>query len=212
VRFVTMFREAELFTRKKSSPFRSLSELLMPIAELRGAVPSEPLVPDALPPACMSGERVAMSIETHEVIDTMIGATEPPAPLYSESEPPLTPEDEALHEIERFRAFALDAIERSLGRLVASLAEEVLGRELKLSPVDLQEITNRALRRYDREGPVRVRVSTVDLGAVRTELPVVADADLREGDLIVEVRDGTLDARMHVRLDCVLRRFANALA
>jgi hypothetical protein len=199
-----MFREADLFARKKSSPFRSFSQLLMPISQLRDAVPPEPLVPDVLPPSCMSEERVVMSIEAHEVIDTMIGATEP--------EPPLTPEDEALHEIERFRAFALDAVERSLGRLVASLAEEVLGRELKLSPVDLQEITNRALRRYDREGPVRVRVSTVDLGAVRTELPVVADADLREGDLIVEVRDGTLDARMSVRLDCVLRRFMNALA
>jgi hypothetical protein len=199
-----MFREAELFTRKKSSPFRSLSQLLMPIPQLREAVPPEPRVSDTHPPPCMSEERVLMSIETHEVVDTMIGATG--------TEPLLTPEDEALHEIERFRAFALDAVERSLGRLVASLAEEVLGRELKLAPVDLQEITNRALRRYDREGPVRVRVSTVDLAAIKTELPVVADADLREGDLIVEVRDGTLDARMSVRLDCVLRRFTNALA
>ena len=146
--------------------------------------------------------------QSSDVVGTITGQLEP---LPEFSAPPVASVDEVmLHDIETFRTYAIETIERSVDRLMISIAEEVLGRELVLSPADVDEITRRALRRYDREGPVRVRVSAADLGTVQTELPIVVDQELGSGDLIIEVRDGMLDARLDVRLDCVLRRFVNS--
>ena len=185
---------------KRSSSFRSLAELLLPIAVVRDAVHAESLsiVPRELQVSCREIAEMPMesvTAESREIVGTITGQLEP------------SPEA-VLHDIETFRAYAIETIERSLERLLMSMAEEVLGRELILAPADVSEIVRRALRRYDREGPIRVRVSAADLGNVQTDLPVVVDNDLKAGDLLVEVRDGMLDARMDVRLDCVVRRFA----
>jgi flagellar biosynthesis/type III secretory pathway protein FliH len=216
-----VFVEMKPKARKNPSRFLSLSDSLMPIPELRDSVLTESQTGIVFPPSTMSRERVVMSMnavteEAHEVMGTLVGqlqeATEQTPKHITSQLHQAHPEDAALEEIERFRAFALDTVERSMGGLLAAFAQEVLGRELALAPVDLNEIAQRALRRYEREGPVRIRVAPADVGNVKTELPIVVDADLREGDLIVEVRDGMLDARMNVRYDCMMRRFINSIA
>ena len=123
-----------------------------------------------------------------------------------------TPEERTLHEIERFRVHALEVLEHSLDHLLVSVAQEVLGRELELAPALIDEITSRALRRYEREGPVRLRVASTDVGQVESDLPVVVDSALTPGDLVIEVRDGELDARLPVRLSCIVRRLQSDAA
>lgn len=200
--------------RKRSPSFCSLAELLLPIAVVRGVVEGEAfaIVPQAFKEPCREKDEMPMEsvvAEAREVVGTITGQLNPlhPSPVHDSSV-----EDAALHDIETFRAYAIETIERSMERLLTSLAEEVLGRELLLAPADVNEIARRALRRYDREGPIRLRVSAVDLGHVRSELPVIVDNELNKGDIIVEVRDGMLDARMDVRLDCVVRRFLGTAA
>lgn len=118
----------------------------------------------------------------------------------------ITPQERLLSEIECFRVLALEKLESSLEAVIERVAHEVLSRELSLAPSDLQVLIQRALRRYEREGPIRLRVAPQDVSRVETLLPVVADSSLENGDLVVEVCDGEVESRMHVRLSCAVGR------
>ncbi len=182
-----------------SSKFRSFTEMFAPIRIGRDAQDtSSPLT--SYDDATSCRERADMSLESvtttpQTKVGTVTGDTQ------------AVSEEAFLRELEHFRAYALETLECSVDRLLTSLAEEVLGRELLLAPADVAEITQRAMRRYEREGPLRLRVSAADLNTITCSLPMVVDGELQPGDFILEVRDGVLDARLPVRLGCVLRRF-----
>ena len=62
-----------------------------------------------------------------------------------------------------------------------------------------------ALLRPPRDEPVSVRVAPADVAATECGLPVVGDASLGPGDVVLAVRDGVLDARFHLRVQRALR-------
>ncbi|HET9393697.1 MAG TPA: FliH/SctL family protein [Candidatus Rubrimentiphilum sp.] len=131
--------------------------------------------------------------------------------LAAQAEPP---EDDGVHdgdriaaarEVRLFMARVAEAVESATEMLRADIAAEIVGRELQLAPADLRSIVERTVRRYVLETPVRVRVHPDDLGAFDGTVPAVADAQLRRGDAVLELRTGTIDASLGARLDAVLR-------
>ena len=110
----------------------------------------------------------------------------------------------ALRAARVFRAQLADALTEAFGTLLCDLAADVLARELRLAPCDLEAL----LRRVAERAPiVRVRVAPADIACL-TGVPVEADADLDPGDAIVELAGGTIDARLGMRLATVLEAFA----
>jgi hypothetical protein len=110
----------------------------------------------------------------------------------------------ALRAARLFRAQLTDALTDAFGTLLCDLAADVLARELRLAPCDLEALL---VRVAERAPIVRVRVAPTD--AVRIAgVPVEADAGLDPGDAIVELAGGSIDARLGVRLATVLEAFA----
>ena len=108
-------------------------------------------------------------------------------------------------EIARARLAAIEAYERASGRLLQSFADEVLGRELAMAPSDVREIARRLIARFGDEQPVELVVSAADVDGFDAPIPVRADPSLSHGDVVVAVRDGTVDARFSVRVAHALR-------
>lgn len=117
------------------------------------------------------------------------------------------PHDDVLAgEVRWFRARLAEAFEAALSRLLGDLACDVLARELALAPANIAAIAAAVLERAADESPVALRVHPDDAPAlIGVELPVMRDAALRPGDLVVDLRDGQLDASLGVRLDGILR-------
>mgnify|MGYP001358458681 CR=1 FL=1 len=111
----------------------------------------------------------------------------------------------AARECRLFAARVAEALESAIEMLRNDIAAEVVGRELRLAPADLRAIVSRTLQRYALEAPVRVRVHPDDLDSLRTEFSTIADAKLRRGDAVLEVRGGVIDASLGVRLESVLK-------
>ena len=105
-----------------------------------------------------------------------------------------------LREARVFRARMLDAFDEATARLLRDLASEVLARELTVAPCDLATVIARV---RERAPIVRVRVAPSDAVALGG-VPVAPDPSLAEGDAIVELAGGALDARLGVRLASVL--------
>jgi|HubBroStandDraft_4_1064222.scaffolds.fasta_scaffold115784_2 flagellar biosynthesis/type III secretory pathway protein FliH len=125
------------------------------------------------------------------------------------ADPPAAPEEEdAIADVasraRRFRAMLTDALERSLADLLRDIAAEVIGRELQCAPAELQRIVERALARAADELPVSVHVHPLQLELLRLDLPLVADARLHCDDVRIELRSGTIDASLGVRLEQLL--------
>jgi flagellar biosynthesis/type III secretory pathway protein FliH len=113
--------------------------------------------------------------------------------------------DDALSSARRFRAALADALALSLERLVRDIACDVLARELALAPCDVATIAAHALERVLEERPVRVLVHPDDAAACEAiDLPVVCDAGLRAGDVVFDVRCGSIDSSLGARLDAIL--------
>ena len=110
----------------------------------------------------------------------------------------------SLRDARLFRARLADAFDDAAERLVRELAADVLARELRLAPCDLARIVQRVAAGAPA---VRVRVAPADVGRI-TGIAVMADPALCDGDAIVEVTGGALDARLGVRLAAVLEAFA----
>ena len=111
---------------------------------------------------------------------------------------------DALREARLFRARLADAFDDAAARLLRELAADVLARELRLAPCDLEAIVRRVRERIPL---VRVRVAPADVARM-SDAPVVADPLLAAGDAVVELAGGALDARLGVRLASVLEAFA----
>jgi flagellar biosynthesis/type III secretory pathway protein FliH len=125
--------------------------------------------------------------------------------LHDETCADISEGDEAPAAARRFNAALCDALAFSLERLVRDIACEVLARELELAPCDVATIAARALDRYAGEGVVRVRVHPGDVPVCATlDVPVVADRSLRPGDVVFDVRCGSIDASLGARLEAVL--------
>ena len=134
-------------------------------------------------------------------------AVEPPPPAVAalEPEPPAsdeTPEEiaAAIRDARLFRARLVDALRDARDTLLAALAADVVGRELRAAPCDLDALLQRCAALVP---VVRVRVAPNDVAQVGS-LPVVADETLQPGDAIVELAGGAIDARLGVRLATVL--------
>jgi Flagellar assembly protein FliH len=121
---------------------------------------------------------------------------------------------DVLRDARVFRARLVDAFDEAAARLVRELAAQVLVRELRLAPCEIAELVARARERL----PVlRVRVSPYDAtrmhdvssdAAASGDVSVIADEQLDDGDAILEVAGGALDARLGVRLADVLEALA----
>jgi flagellar biosynthesis/type III secretory pathway protein FliH len=117
----------------------------------------------------------------------------------------IAPEAERLlNELAVLRVATHEACERACRVAVRGLAEVVLGRELRLEPVEIETVVADALAALSAAEPVAVAVAPCDAARLKFPLPVVPDVALRPGDLIVQVRDGFVDARLKVRLTRVL--------
>lgn len=112
----------------------------------------------------------------------------------------------------------LSDAEASVASAATDLAEAIVGYEIRASrptvgPDDGREArgtsgaettVRRALASIDRSVPVAVRLSLADAARVADvdlPVPVVADPALRDGDAVVDLPDGILDARIATALD-----------
>ena len=112
---------------------------------------------------------------------------------------------DALAAARRFRAALADALEAATGELLRDIACDVLARELELAPADVTAIAATALERYAADCPVSLRAHPDETAALATfGVAVIADPTLRRGDVALDLRDGTIDASLGARLDCVL--------
>jgi len=114
---------------------------------------------------------------------------------------------EALSYVRRFRAMLADALDRALADLLRDISADVVGRELHCAPADLQRIVQRALERAASAEPLAVRVHPSQVELVQLDVPVVGDARLRPDDVRIELRSGTIDASLGVRIEQILASY-----
>jgi flagellar biosynthesis/type III secretory pathway protein FliH len=117
----------------------------------------------------------------------------------------LTEYASALGDVRRFRAALADALDVAVQQLLAQIAENVLARELALGPADVGAIAARARERITKEKILAVRIHPRDRDALDDfEIDAVLDQTLAPGDIVVELRSGTIDLRLQARLDMAL--------
>jgi hypothetical protein len=115
----------------------------------------------------------------------------------------------ALRDVRLFRAALADAFDATRALLLRELAVSVLARELTLAPADMERIATRTLEQVYGDEPMCVRANANEVAALASlSLPVREDGALRAGDVVIELRYGTIDASMGVRLAQVLEAFA----
>jgi flagellar assembly protein FliH len=112
----------------------------------------------------------------------------------------------------------LSDAEASVASAATDLAEAIVGYEIRASRPAVgpdadrearitsgaETTVRRALASIDRSVPVAVRLSPADAARVADvdlPVPVVADPALRDGDAVVDLPDGILDARIATALD-----------
>jgi flagellar biosynthesis/type III secretory pathway protein FliH len=121
------------------------------------------------------------------------------------------PDDELIADVcervRRFRAMLADALDRSLAELLREIAIDVVGRELLLAPADLEAIV-RCARERCAEIPLAVRVHPAQQRLYYFDVPVLPDPSLRSDDVQIELRSGSIDARLGVRIEQMLARVA----
>jgi len=118
----------------------------------------------------------------------------------------LAPEQEdALRATRRFRAALADALDVAVPHLLRAIALDVLRRELQLRPADIAAIARDALQRLSGEEPIAIRAHPDDLSDLAAvEFKRISDISLSRGDIVIEVRSGTIDVRLEARLDDAL--------
>jgi flagellar biosynthesis/type III secretory pathway protein FliH len=116
--------------------------------------------------------------------------------------------DEALADIRRFRAALADALDAKVEALLGEIAASVLGRDLRVAPLDVRAIVERELALAGGV-PLRVRAHPGECAALHgVACAVVADASLRRGDVMLDLRAGTIDATLGCRLERALHGVA----
>lgn len=132
--------------------------------------------------------------------------------LAPSASPPVVPEEleTTLRAARRFRAALRDALEAALPELLRSIAAEVLGRELQLEPVAIARVVTAALDRAAGDHILAIRVHPSEYDAVaELGFTTIAEPALGAGDCRVELRSGTIDASLGVRLETVLAAHAS---
>jgi flagellar biosynthesis/type III secretory pathway protein FliH len=116
--------------------------------------------------------------------------------------------DEAMAGVRRFRAALDEALDAMLETLLREVAVSVTARALQLEDADLVRIVEQARERYALDEPLALCVHPRD-AAQFEGLPyaVEMDPELRRGDVVICVRNGSIDARLGVRLERVLEAF-----
>ncbi|GAC1401498.1 MAG: hypothetical protein NVS2B8_08170 [Vulcanimicrobiaceae bacterium] len=117
---------------------------------------------------------------------------------------------EVIEELALLRLAAREAYERATIALLDVLARDVLRRELALAPAALAELVADVLATAASCEPVGIAVARADAD-VHAPLPVRIDDSLQAGDLVVEVRDGTLRSTFALRLNEALGEVAQAV-
>ncbi len=108
-------------------------------------------------------------------------------------------------QIKRMRAALEDACAARIEIFTRDLGATILGRELRLAPVDIAAIIDDALAELRRDLPLGVRVHPDDLHALHPmQLPVIPDAKLRRGDVAIDVRHGSIDVSLGARFEALL--------
>ena len=109
----------------------------------------------------------------------------------------------------RFHAAMSDALDAAVPLLLRAIANDVLGRELRLEPADMTRIVASALDRTAGEHAVAIRVHPSDRGAVASlGITTIADAAITAGDCRIELRSGTIESSLQLRLETVLAAHA----
>jgi flagellar biosynthesis/type III secretory pathway protein FliH len=135
-----------------------------------------------------------------------------PQPPAGEPLAPLSRQEEALAEysatfgaVRRFRAAVADALDMAVQQLLAEIAENVLARELRLAGADVAAIVAKTRERFSHERVLTVRIHPRDRDVLcGLEIEAVLDESLAPGDVIAELRSGTIDLRLRARLDNAL--------
>jgi len=160
-----------------------MSEGFVPLARFLRPPPPEPIV-FSLPQAPVAGERLAAC---------------------SHSEESLVQYAATFGAIRRFRAALADALDVAVERLLEEIAENVLARELTVTGADVAAVVAKTRERFSSERVLSVRVHPRDRNALRgLEIDSVPDETLVSGDIIVELRSGTIDLRLRARLESAL--------
>jgi flagellar biosynthesis/type III secretory pathway protein FliH len=108
-----------------------------------------------------------------------------------------------MREARLFRAALADAFDALAAELIRALAADVLGRELKLAPVDVALLARRLVAERRADEPLALRVCPAD-AHIACELPLIPDPELQPGDAVLVCRNGEIDARLTIRLAQVL--------
>lgn len=122
---------------------------------------------------------------------------------------PLSTEEEEtfvdLYAVRRFHAHLSEALERNLAALLRGLADEILARELTLAPVDVKALLDTSLQRFRHLDPLRVRVHPDDVRSLGTcGVSVFADGALARGDVCIDLKNGSIDLTLPVRMQALL--------
>jgi len=113
--------------------------------------------------------------------------------------------EDAVGAARRFRAALSDALDVAVVHLLREISANVLGRELKTADCDVAAIVAAALARFEDERVLVIRAHREDLDALAVfEIECVADSRLRRGEVLFEVRSGTIDQRFAARLEAAI--------
>lgn len=116
-----------------------------------------------------------------------------------------TAPEETLRAARIFRAALSDALDVTLRDLLGRIARDVLARELQLASADVCAIARAAVARHRNDGVLAVRAHSSDLAALaRCEIAAVADDALAPGDVVLQLRSGTIDVSLAARLDAAV--------
>ena len=130
-----------------------------------------------------------------------------PLPLADSTLALETAADVALSGARLMRAHLRELLDAALQDLLRDIACEIVGRELRLEPVELTQIVEAALEGYRAAIPLRVRVHPDDVACLNdVVIEVHGDSMLRRGDAHLELRDGSIDLSLGVRLERLLQR------
>ncbi|HVN68765.1 MAG TPA: FliH/SctL family protein [Candidatus Binatia bacterium] len=146
------------------------------------------------------------------MVDEFVSLAEYLSPSVCETPPPPAPEEypaapqmgarDELRAAKLFRAALADALDVAVAVLLRRIARDVLARELQLERPDVAAIVNAALERFSDEKELTVRAHPADLALLsHVEIERISDPSLRCGDVLIELRSGTIDLSLAARLE-----------
>ncbi len=160
-----------------------MSDGFIPLAAFLSPPPKEPAPPSVLAPDA-----------AEDSVTSLRGSSDPSTEYAA-----------AFGAVRRFRAAVADALEVAVQQLLAEIAENVLARELELGSADVGAIVAKTRERVKEEKIVAVRIHPRDREALgELAVDAVLDDTLVPGDIVAELRSGTIDLRLRARLDKAL--------